>query len=35
MSDRPANWEAAFDLIRTRGYERREEPFQLASGQLL
>jgi orotate phosphoribosyltransferase len=34
MSDRPANWEAAFDLIRTRGYERREEPFQLASGQL-
>ena len=34
MSDRPENWEAAFDLIRTRGYERREEPFRLASGQL-
>lgn len=34
MSDRPQSWEAAFDLIRTRGYERREEPFRLASGQL-
>ena len=34
MSDRPESWEAAFDLIRTRGYERREEPFRLASGQL-
>jgi orotate phosphoribosyltransferase len=31
---RPENWQAAFDLIRTRGYERREEPFTLASGQL-
>ena len=25
MSDRPENWEAAFDLIRTRGYERRDD----------
>lgn len=33
-SDRPDTWHAAFDLIRTRGYERREEPFKLASGQL-
>ncbi len=31
---RPANWQGAFDLIRTRGYERRAEPFRLASGQL-
>ena len=31
---RPQSWQAAFDLIRTRGYERREEPFRLASGQL-
>ncbi|MGE2837181.1 orotate phosphoribosyltransferase [Mycobacterium sp. SMC-4] len=31
---RPPTWQAAFDLIRTRGYERREEPFRLASGQL-
>lgn len=30
---RPPTWQAAFDLIRTRGYERREEPFRLASGQ--
>jgi orotate phosphoribosyltransferase len=28
------SWQAAFDLIRTRGYEHREEPFRLASGQL-
>ena len=34
MSERPETWQAAFDLIRTRGYERREEPFKLASGQL-
>ena len=34
MPDRPETWQAAFDLIRTRGYERREEPFKLASGQL-
>jgi orotate phosphoribosyltransferase len=34
FSDRPNTWQAAFDLIRTRGYERREEPFTLASGQL-
>ncbi len=33
-NDRPQTWHAAFDLIRTRGYERREEPFKLASGQL-
>ena len=32
--DRPESWQAAFDLIRTRGYEHREEPFRLASGQL-
>ncbi len=32
--DRSQTWQAAFDLIRTRGYERREEPFTLASGQL-
>lgn len=34
MTDRPQTWHAAFDLIRTRGHERREEPFKLASGQL-
>jgi orotate phosphoribosyltransferase len=37
MSDetaRPDTWQAAFDLIMSRGYERREEPFTLASGQL-
>jgi orotate phosphoribosyltransferase len=34
MTQRPDSWQAAFDLIRTRGYERREEPFKLASGQL-
>jgi orotate phosphoribosyltransferase len=33
-TDRPDSWQAAFDLIRTRGYEHREEPFRLASGQL-
>ncbi|MGB8403372.1 MAG: orotate phosphoribosyltransferase [Mycobacterium sp.] len=33
-ADRPKSWDAAFELIRTRGYERREEPFRLASGQL-
>ena len=27
-------WQAAFELIRTRGHERRDEPFKLASGQL-
>ena len=32
--DRPDTWQAAFDLIRTRGYEHRAEPFKLASGQL-
>ena len=30
---RPDTWHAAFDLVRTRGYERREQPFTLASGQ--
>ncbi|MCH9666630.1 MAG: orotate phosphoribosyltransferase [Actinomycetia bacterium] len=34
LSGRSETWQAAFDLIRTRGYERREEPFRLASGQL-
>jgi orotate phosphoribosyltransferase len=33
-SVRPDTWQAAFDLIRTRGYEHRAEPFKLASGQL-
>jgi orotate phosphoribosyltransferase len=32
--ERPDTWQAAFELIRTRGYEHREEPFRLASGQL-
>src|SRR6476469_8628171 len=32
--ERPDTWHAAFALIRTRGHERREEPFKLASGQL-
>ena len=31
---RPDTWQAAFELIRTRGYEHRAEPFRLASGQL-
>jgi orotate phosphoribosyltransferase len=34
VTERPDTWQAAFDLIRTRGYEHREEPFRLASGQL-
>jgi orotate phosphoribosyltransferase len=29
VTDRPDTWQAAFDLIRTRGYEHREEPFQV------
>lgn len=33
-SARPETWPAAFELIRTRGYEHRAEPFRLASGQL-
>lgn len=33
-TERTDTWQAAFDLIRTRGYEHREEPFRLASGQL-
>lgn len=32
--DRTETWQAAFDLVRTRGYEHRAEPFRLASGQL-
>ncbi|MBX9920129.1 MAG: orotate phosphoribosyltransferase [Mycolicibacterium frederiksbergense] len=31
---RPESWQAAFELIKTRGYEHREEPFKLVSGQL-
>ncbi|MGA9376801.1 MAG: orotate phosphoribosyltransferase [Mycobacterium sp.] len=31
---RPKTWQAAFELIKTRGYEHREEPFKLVSGQL-
>ncbi|MCX2712795.1 orotate phosphoribosyltransferase [Mycolicibacterium sp. J2] len=31
---RPDTWQAAFDLIRIRAHERREEPFRLVSGQL-
>jgi orotate phosphoribosyltransferase len=31
---RPETWQAAFELIRTRGYEHRAEPFKLVSGQL-
>jgi orotate phosphoribosyltransferase len=34
VTERPDTWQAAFDLIRTRGYEHREKPFTLASGQL-
>lgn len=34
VPDRSETWQAAFDLIRTRGHERREEPFKLVSGQL-
>jgi orotate phosphoribosyltransferase len=34
VTDRSEHWQAAFDLIRTRGHERRDEPFKLASGQL-
>jgi len=34
MPDRTDTWQAAFDLVRTRGHERRDEPFKLASGQL-
>jgi orotate phosphoribosyltransferase len=34
MPERPDSWQEAFDLIRTRGHERRDEPFKLASGQL-
>src|SRR3954468_3851617 len=34
VTERPETWQAAFELIRTRGYEHRAEPFKLASGQL-
>jgi orotate phosphoribosyltransferase len=30
---RPDSWQAAFDLVRERGYEHRARPFKLASGQ--
>jgi orotate phosphoribosyltransferase len=32
--ERSELWQSAFELIRTRGYEHRDEPFKLASGQL-
>ncbi len=32
-NDRTQSWQAAFDLIKNRGYERRDKPFKLASGQ--
>jgi orotate phosphoribosyltransferase len=31
---RPTNWHEAFELVRSRGYERRAGPFVLASGEL-
>ena len=31
---RPSSWQAAFDLVKSRGYQRRDEPFMLASGQM-
>jgi orotate phosphoribosyltransferase len=31
---RPSSWQAAFDLVKSRGYQRRDEPFTLASGQM-
>src|ERR1700759_3816578 len=34
VTDRQDTWQAAFALIRDRGYEHRDEPFKLASGQL-
>ncbi len=34
MTERSELWQAAFELIRTRGHERRDEPFKLVSGQL-
>jgi orotate phosphoribosyltransferase len=34
VTERSELWKSAFDLIRTRGYEHRAEPFKLASGQL-
>jgi orotate phosphoribosyltransferase len=34
MTARSDSWQAAFDLIRSRGYEHRAEPFRLASGRL-
>ncbi|MCG5433058.1 orotate phosphoribosyltransferase [Mycobacterium sp. MYCO198283] len=33
-SVRSDSWQAAFELVKNRGYERRDEPFALASGQL-
>jgi orotate phosphoribosyltransferase len=34
VTERSELWQAAFELIRTRGHERRDEPFKLVSGQL-
>jgi orotate phosphoribosyltransferase len=34
VTERSELWQSAFELIRTRGYEHRDEPFKLASGQL-
>jgi orotate phosphoribosyltransferase len=34
VTQRSDTWQAAFELIRTRGHEYRAEPFKLASGQL-
>jgi orotate phosphoribosyltransferase len=31
---RPSSWQAAFDLVKSRGYQRRDKPFMLASGQM-
>jgi orotate phosphoribosyltransferase len=32
--ERSQTWASAFELVRERGYQRREQPFKLASGQL-
>jgi orotate phosphoribosyltransferase len=34
LAPRSQGWELALELVRTRGYVRREEPFRLASGEL-
>ncbi len=33
MTTRPDSWQAARDLVKERGYHRRDEPFTLASGK--